>query len=211
MGCGFQDVDYIVSFRLTWGTVRTCLKITKATIKREVEKFIKFPEISKDNKITISCTPKLSRCFISWRQRNGLLFIKLYGAQLICSCFICSRCLQSQRPRSFLLPLFTGLRKLCLPWTEKLTVFSLGSSASGQLGNKPTLNSHSQISVNQLFNKGLPQQAPVLHSCALPSSEGHEEPREFPDSKGSNHYIPFTAPRIFYPSSRTFLIRAFTW
>lgn len=96
MGCGFQDVDYIVSFRLTWATVRTCLKITKATIKREVEKFIKFPEISKDNKIMISCTPKLSRCFISWRQRNGLLFIKLYGTQLMCSFFICSRCLQSQ-------------------------------------------------------------------------------------------------------------------
>lgn len=141
-------------------------------------------------------------------------FIKLYGTQ--CSFFICSRCLQSQIPRSFLLssrlylPLFMGLQKLCLPVTEKLTVFSLGSSASGQLGNKPILNSHSRISVNQLFNKGLPQQAPVLHRGTLPSSEGHEEPQEFPDSKGSNHCIPFMAPPFFYPPSRTFLIRTFT-
>lgn len=169
MGCGFQDVAYIVSFRLTWATVRSCLKITKATIKREVEKFIKFPEPSKDNKIMISCTPtQLSRCLISWRQKNGLLFIKLYGTQLICSFFICSRCLQSQIPRSFLLSslfvptLIYRPSENCLPVTEKLTVFPLRSSASGQLGNKSTLNSHSRSSVNRFFNKGLPQQAPAL-------------------------------------------------
>lgn len=135
----------------------------KSNNKNRRREIYKISETSKDNKI-ISCTPKLSRCFISWRQRNGLLFITLYGTQLIFSFFICSRCLQSQIS-SFLLwfvpTLVYGPSENFARNRE--AVLPLGSSASGQLGNKPTLNSHSWISVNQLFNKGLPQPAPVLH------------------------------------------------